>query len=502
MKGPNLSGQIMEWSMKIQRRSSNERAKPQSKRDATPPRTDKKLSANAGGDPFTLKIKIESPPLVAFGPPEDSSGALLSGILELYPRAPTNESDKTFDIAKLELKLVTEIATRRPVGYNCHNCTYRTKELQNWVFIPSQRTLTYNNGIPHGFPFSFLIPGNLPATTFSSLTSIKYALIAEATPVSQPTVPVSTAPGIARPPSPKRGESPKVVTLTQPLRLSRCIFPPIEPKTYNRIFLPTPITTSLTFPNVIYPGATDNEMEMHFSGLNVPKTHLRWALRKITWRIDEIAKANSSGCALHASKVEGKDSKLSHHTESRIVGAGEMKNGWKHDASAGKVTCLLHIGTNLQAMAACNVVEDTYGIRVSHALVIECIVAEEMLHTAIGPARKGGQHQPTGKAHVLRMSFPIIVTDRGGMGISWDEEIPPRYEDVAWNSPPTFVQSEGSADAEGRRSMDGLQEIEGIRMPTSGSHGNSMAPRPSSSGSSTIDSQLARTESNTSSFSN
>ena len=55
------------------------------------------------------------------------------------------------------------------------------------------------------------------------------------------------------------------------------------------------------------------------------------------------------------------------------------------------------------------------------------------------------------------------------MGISWDEEIPPRYEDVAWNAPPTFAQSESSADAENRRdSMEEIEALEGIRRPRAG----------------------------------
>jgi hypothetical protein len=218
----------------------------------------------------------------------------------------------------------------------------------------------------------------------------------------------------------------------------------------------------LTLPTVIYPGATDNAVDVTLSGLNIPDTKLRWSLRKITWRLDEIAKVVSPACATHAHKVGGVEGKGILYEDTRIVGAGDMKSGWKHDKSAGKIECVLYVGSAIQAMTACDV-DAMSGVHVSHNLVIECVVAEEMLHAAIGPARKGGQYQPTGNARVLRMSFPMIVTERGGMGISWDEEIPPRYEDVAWNAPPSFAQSEGSAHAARRDSMEGIEAVEGIR---------------------------------------
>src|SRR5208282_830035 len=201
---------VMDWPMKIQRRGSNEKQKP-AKKPSGSPKTLPVLPTSVA-EAFTLKIRIESPPLVAFGPPEDSSGALLSGILELYPRKTVNGSaETTFDIAKLEMKFVMEVSTRRPVGHNCPACTTRSKVLHTWTLIPSRKTLNYNNnGAPHSFPFSFLVPGNFPATTRSSLAIVSYKLLAEAIPV------------------PLSGFKP--VVLSQPMKLSRSILPDIEPK--------------------------------------------------------------------------------------------------------------------------------------------------------------------------------------------------------------------------------------------------------------------------------
>ena len=214
--------------------------------------------------------------------------------------------------------------------------------------------------------------------------------------------------------------------------------------------------------------------------------------------MDEFAKVVSPACAAHSARVGGVEGKGILYEDTRTVGAGEMKSGWKHDPSEGKIEVVLPIGTAPAAMAACQV-DTVSGVHVSHTLVIECVVVEEMHHSAIGPAKKGGQYIPTGNARVLRISFPILVTERAGMGISWDEEIPPRYEDVAWNAPPTFAQSEGSVDAQ-RDSSEEIEALEGIRRPRS----ESPAPygeRPASAGS-FFEARLAMTDSDSSTASN
>lgn len=448
--------------MKLQRRTSNEKTKPQRK-ESPLSKSDKK--GNAGNDPFTLNLRIESPPLVSFGPPEDSSGALLSGILDIIPRQQLNATESTFEVDKLEMKLVMEVTTRRPIGHNCPACTVRAKVLNTWTFIASRRALPYNGGNRHGFPFSFLLPGNLPATTRSSLAIVSYKLVAEAIP-PPPKTPISPIPGPGRPSSPKRSDSFKTVGFTHNLQLTRSILPNVEPKECHRIFPPTSLTAMMSLPNVIYPGSTDNTIDLTIKGLKINETRLRWSLRKITWRLNELAKVVSPACSAHASKVGGAEGKGILYEDTRVVGAGEMKSGWKHDSSVGKIECVMQIGSPVQAMGACDV-DAMSGVHVSHSLVIECVVAEEMFHGTIGPPKRGGQYQPTGNARVLRMSFPLIMTERGGMGISWDEEIPPRYEDVAWNAPPTFAQSEGTVEGD-RDSIEGdLEVFEGIRRPRS-----------------------------------
>ena len=340
---------VMDWPKKIQRRGSNEKQKP-AKKPSGSPKTLPVIPSSVT-EPFTLKIRIESPPLVAFGPPEDSTGALLSGILELCPRKPANGStETTIDIAKLEMRFLMEVSTRRPIGHNCPACTTRSKVLHTWTLIPSRKTLNYNNGTPYSFPFSFLVPGHSPATTRSSLATVSYKLVAEAIPVP-PSLNRTSSSGLDRPISSRQTDSFKPVVLSQPIKLSRSILPDVEPKNSHRIFPPTTLSTILTLPTVIYPGTMDNAVDVTISGFNIITHKLRWSLRKISWRMDELAKVVSPACPAHCDKVGGTEGKGILYEDRRTVGAGEMKSGWKYDPSAGKIEAVLHIGTHPKSLS-------------------------------------------------------------------------------------------------------------------------------------------------------
>lgn len=48
---------------------------------------------------------------------------------------------------------------------------------------------------------------------------------------------------------------------------------------------------------------------------------------------------------------------------------------------------------------------------------------------------------PTGLTRLFRMKFKLIFTERSGFGISWDEEVPPQYNQVSAFSPPSYGES-------------------------------------------------------------
>lgn len=187
--------------------------------------------------------------------------------------------------------------------------------------------------------------------------------------------------------------------------------------------------------------------------------------------------------------------------ETRTVAHGEIKNGWKSEFSGrGRIELVAdisfinfltgvhnHVSTASSddhlrvedplgplkgANVSCDISDPELGVYVSHTLIVELVVAEELVgerrkrtaglepvasnaSTASGntlspyasaasmlpslPAHAPGV--PTGAARVLRMQFKLPLVERSGLGIAWDDEVPPTYEDVRSLSPPHYTES-------------------------------------------------------------
>ncbi|KIX08533.1 protein LDB19 [Rhinocladiella mackenziei CBS 650.93] len=359
-------------------------------------------------EPGRFEMIIESPPLVLYGNVSNSTGALLSGRLKLLVEDATGE----LRLQDFTMLLRATIATKKPVGKDCKECSERTDELKKWTFLSEPKTFYEEED--HQFPYSFLFPGHLPASTQSQLGSIQYSLVASATT--------------------SHGER---IILTHPLTIQRAIQPGPD-KSSIRIFPPTNLAGRVQLPPIVHPIGTF-PVAMSLSGVVEKKaeSQTRWRLRKLSWRVEEHSKVISTPCPKHAHKVSEGKSIL--HSETRMLGNDEMKSGWKtdFDTVGGEITVEFEasVATKSNHKATCDV-ESPAGIEVKHNLVIELIVAEEFC-----PNRNTQLITPTGAARVLRMQFGLLVTERAGMGISWDEEMPPVYEDVP-ASPPGY----GSAD--------------------------------------------------------
>ena len=105
------------------------------------------------------------------------------------------------------------------------------------------------------------------------------------------------------------------------------------------------------------------------------------------------------------------------------------------------------------------------GLEVKHNLVIELIVCEEFC-----PNKNKALITPTGAARILRMQFNLVVSERAGMGISWDEETPPMYENVP-DSPPGYGSADKNDGAFGGAIIEDyhgpeLEYVDLERMPT------------------------------------
>ena len=360
-------------------------------------------SPKLGSPKAMLEFEMESPPLVMHGSPEHSSGALLSAKLKLIV------PDGHIQLAALEMRLIVKLTARKPVSKDCPDCISKITEIRSWTFLTEPTT--YMAGT-HSFPFSHLLPGSLPATSHGKLANIEYSLIAE---------------GIS--------DFCESVKLNQPLRVQRALAPSVE-RTSIRVFPPTNISATVTLPTAIYP-LGDFNIQMRVTGVVESEGNQlrRWRIRKMNWRIDENSSMISPACAKHAHKIsaDGQEGKGILHQHTKSLGEKEYYAGWKNDfEEVGGGSIEMDFVAAFHSRPVCDVDSGT-GFTVSHKLVIELVIGEDACSNA-----KSKNFVATGIARVLRMQLAILVTDRGGMGISWDEEQPPMYENVP-SSPPGYT---------------------------------------------------------------
>ncbi|KAG0648958.1 ldb19 [Hyphodiscus hymeniophilus] len=360
--------------------------------------------------PATLDCVIESPPLVFYGASTSSTGALLSGQIRLTVH------HENMAIDKFKMRLALEVTRKKPFHSHCQECSHQSTDLTTWNFLQGPATLAKGE---HSFPFSFLLPGHLPPTMKGSLSAIHYVLRATVAPVT--------------------GEP---IKLSQVLNIKRAVNPGDTPRHSIRIFPPTNLTANCELPPVIHP-IGETMISMRMDGVvkrNADtKTQTQWKLKRLTWRLEETQKTISPACPKHAAKlgnVEDAKKGIAHH-DVRTIGTEEMKSGWKADYTSpdGTIELEFPFGVQSGSNPICDVKAED-GTEVSHVLIVEMIVAEEF-----APLKKPSQVTPTGAARVLRMHFNINVTERAGLGISWDEEQPPLYENVP-ASPPAYLNAE------------------------------------------------------------
>ena len=360
-----------------------------------------------------LEVIIESPPVVCYGPPASSTGAIFSGRL----RVTVASAVGTIMLDQFDMNLVSKTTTKKPVSRDCPNCATQTNELTHWNFLTEPLTLKAGD---HDFPFSYLVPGHLPASSNASLGKVEYFLSAKARSVS--------------------GEE---LSLKLPVHIKRALLPGTD-RSSIRIFPPTNLTGRVILPSVVHP-IGKFPVQMSLSGVvdKNENVHTRWRLRKMMWRIEEHQKIVSTACNKHAHKIGG-EGKGVLHQETRIIGHNEEKSGWKtdFDTAGGEITLDFEASINPTCNPVCDLEGSNGSLEAKHNLVIELIVAEEYC-----PSNNTRMITPTGAARVLRMQFTLHVTERSGLGISWDEEMPPVYENVP-ASPPGYNKMDGRSAME------------------------------------------------------
>lgn len=365
------------------------------------------LSAPSGAqkqkpsDPVGFKITLETPPAIMYGSPQESVGALISGICEVDltktgDNGVVNLQEVSMSIVQvIKYKLPPQIAKRISRGSEQRNV------LATWDILKHPHILESRN---FAYPFSHLLPGTLPPTSKTPLFSVEYFIYASATTHDN-----------------QHSEA------SLPLHIYRSVVF-VKDKTSVRIFPPTTLSLSMILPTALFPNSSVNA-EMRIEGLVSPTKQgsvncfKRWQLKRVNWRVDESV------------KVKWGEQAEDEYEHKHTLGFGSHKSGWKTDYSLQNGLIELFstdFCPGVLQRANKDLHDPVVGLSVSHQLICELLIAEEVLSQ---PNSKQGVL--SGSARVLRMQFGFPVTDRPGLGISWEDEVPPMYADIPL-SPPQY----------------------------------------------------------------
>lgn len=413
-------------------------------------RSNKDVHANT---PASLDWKLESPPIVLYNDPESSTGALVSGQIFLNIK----DDHDLLDVESINATLQIHVTQKRPFTHHCHDCTHQYTELKKWQFLDHPLVLAKGQ---HSFPFSVLLDGHLPASMDGPLASIAYEFKAEA---------LTKVNGTLQP----------VIKLEKVLDVKRSLATSEVPHHSIRVFPPTNIKANVHYPHHIHPTGT-NTLQIRLDGiarLNLKVGTMEyWKLKKLTWRLEEISKSLAPACEKHAPKLpvpptpaEGSDSQPQQpkglpRTETRIIGEKTIFSGWKSSYSSATDSHIeleldYFISKSHASPAVCDTRWTAPGTstshEVSHQLMVEMVVSQEW-----APVGKPNLVTHTGVGRILRMHFSSILTERGGIGISWDNEAPPIYQDVP-ESPPAYSELMMAGE-----SLDGVMESDTLMLPS------------------------------------
>lgn len=238
-----------------------------------------------------LDINIESPPCTMYGTTINSTGALLSGLLNIIVLEDDNMQSTDSDnmlikINSVELKFVQRTKYSRPFKNgsepicSCKDCNIKDLELIHWDILTPEKSTTVTKG-SYSYPFSQLLSGKLPQTCkFNNQTGVSYELrgflkyqkLSDNQPAKE-----------------------KEVVIVLPIQITHAILRGND-KNSVRIFPPTSITASCTLPNVVYPKSSF-PLEIRLEGIS--HGNKRWRMRSLNWKIEERIKMRQYSCDMH-----------------------------------------------------------------------------------------------------------------------------------------------------------------------------------------------------------
>lgn len=394
-------------------------------------------SSSASNSSLAISWSIESPPIVFHGSTEDSTGALVSGQMFV------DVKDEAVDLDSFGATLNIHVVHKRPFQSNCTDCQNKYSELEAWLFITQPTTLRRGR---HAFPFSVLLGGHLPASLDTPVLSIAYEFRAEAYVSRSPSSSASSC-------APLKFERTLDVKRSEP--------EPELPHHSVRVFPPTNIKASAHYKSIIHPSGA-NKVTLRMDGLSshntAGKTIDMWKLKKVSWRLEETIKTVAPACDKHAptNTADGTPKKGRPRQEVRMLGEKALHDGWKSNFSATEGSIEFEFdysinhgktGHGREPKFACDS-KSRDGTEVTHSLLVELVVSKEY-----APEGKPHLSAPTGTGRILRMHYGVVMTNYPGLGVSWDNEAPPVYQDVP-PSPPGYPVELGLAEYDDLEPLD------------------------------------------------
>ncbi|KAI1056855.1 Endocytosis regulator [Fusarium irregulare] len=387
----------------------------------------------------SIDWSIESPPVVFHGNTEESTGALITGQMFL------DVKEDIVEVGSFAASLKLHVYQKRPYQSHCTDCQNQYTELKSWQFLAQPTTLRKGR---HPFPFSILLDGHLPATMDTPVVAISYEFKADA----YVTKSIHSSSGSVTP-----------IRFERTVPVKRSLPENEIPHHSVRVFPPTNIKASAHYNNIIHPTGT-NTVSLRLDGLmsrnEKAKTIDFWRLKKVTWRLEETIKSQAPACERHApAATQDTEKKSLPRQEVRVLGEKHLHDGWKSDFTGtdGNVELEFDYFANQykshtkELKYACDT-KSLEGIEVTHSLLIELVVSREY-----APEGKPQLATQTGTGRILRMHYGVVMTAHAGMGVSWDNEAPPVYQDVP-PSPPAYPAIESPIQ------YDSLEHIDAHRL--------------------------------------
>ncbi|OBA25717.1 hypothetical protein HANVADRAFT_11734, partial [Hanseniaspora valbyensis NRRL Y-1626] len=273
-----------------------------------------------------LDINIESPPCTMYGTTINSTGALLSGILNIIvlddeTNSSSNNNNDLVKINSVELKFVQRVKYARPFKNSsepicsCKDCEVKELELVHWDILTTDKSETISKG-SYSYPFSQLLSGKLPQSAkLNNKTGISYEL--KAFLKYEKIIDDSKS----------NNSKEREVVLVLPIQVTHAILKGND-KNSIRMFLPTSINASCTLPNVVYPKSTF-PLELRLEGIS--EGNKRWRMRSLNWKIEERVKMRQYACDDHK-----KDLKKLEKKEREILNAEKDMNVNQQRNKAGR----------------------------------------------------------------------------------------------------------------------------------------------------------------------